>query len=247
MPGRSGARARSTRLNGMFAFAIWDDERRASRSRATRSARSRCSSRRADRTLVFASDIARILAVGPELGVRTPMRAGALPRLRGCMPAMARELLRRHRTACPALTCCACRRPHCRAALLDATSRPTFRRRYEDAVGELRELLGDSIALRLRSDVPVGTSLSGGVDSSAIVGARGADRAAITPACVHCALPRLRARRVALRRGGRARRRRDRAPRRRADCRRAARRPRAAHRSTRRSRSAAPASTPSGA
>jgi asparagine synthase (glutamine-hydrolysing) len=40
---------------------------------------------------------------------------------------------------------------------------------YPDAVATLRELLTDSIRLRLRADVPVGTSLSGGVDSSAIV------------------------------------------------------------------------------
>jgi asparagine synthase (glutamine-hydrolysing) len=40
---------------------------------------------------------------------------------------------------------------------------------YDDAVEELGDLLVDSIRLRLRADVPVGTSLSGGVDSSAIV------------------------------------------------------------------------------
>ena len=40
---------------------------------------------------------------------------------------------------------------------------------YAAAVRELRAMLADSVRLRLRSDVPVGTSLSGGVDSSAIV------------------------------------------------------------------------------
>jgi asparagine synthase (glutamine-hydrolysing) len=41
---------------------------------------------------------------------------------------------------------------------------------YEDAVCEFRNLLKDSIRLRLRADVPVGFLLSGGLDSSTLVG-----------------------------------------------------------------------------
>ncbi len=42
---------------------------------------------------------------------------------------------------------------------------------FNEAAQQLRELFLESIALHLRSDVPVGTALSGGIDSSSIVAA----------------------------------------------------------------------------
>ena len=43
--------------------------------------------------------------------------------------------------------------------------------RYEDQVEQFRELFLDACRLRMRSDVPIGTALSGGLDSSATISA----------------------------------------------------------------------------
>jgi asparagine synthase (glutamine-hydrolysing) len=49
------------------------------------------------------------------------------------------------------------------------TSERGFKGSIEDAVVQFKELFEDSIRLRMRSDVPIGTCLSGGMDSSSIV------------------------------------------------------------------------------
>ncbi|RLG69709.1 MAG: hypothetical protein DRO11_07345 [Methanobacteriota archaeon] len=46
---------------------------------------------------------------------------------------------------------------------------PPYDRSDEELIGEFRTVLEDAVRLRLRSDVPIGTCLSGGVDSSSIV------------------------------------------------------------------------------
>ena len=48
-------------------------------------------------------------------------------------------------------------------------NRVRFSGSYDDAVRECRRLLEDSVRLMLRADVPIGSCLSGGIDSSSIV------------------------------------------------------------------------------
>ena len=155
------------RVNGMFAFAIWHDERRVLTLAADPFGEKPLYWALEGGRLVFGSDIRALLQVQPGLA---RAREGVLPAYLalGQMPPVDESFL------------AGVRRLPAAHVLRFAAGRATVARywtprrvpvpaSYPDAVQALREELVASIRLRLRSDVPVGTSLSGGVDSSAIV------------------------------------------------------------------------------
>jgi asparagine synthase (glutamine-hydrolysing) len=161
------------RLNGMFAFALWDE-----RSRRMLIARDRFGEkplfigRGSFNTVVFASEMKAILVhplIAVDINDRATERFGLgswyeddeltffkdVERLPAAHAAWFREdgsEERRWRYWTPDYS------------VVNDEIKP------RDAVERFAELMQQSVKLRLRADVPVGSSLSGGLDSSVIVG-----------------------------------------------------------------------------
>jgi asparagine synthase (glutamine-hydrolysing) len=156
------------RVNGMFALAIWHE--------GNRELTLACDpfgekplywAKGSDRRVVFASDIPAILEVYP--GLTSPLAEAIEPFLAfGHNPPIDKSFLAGiHRL--PGGHVLRWRDGRTDVGRYWVPKRVDVPGKFEDAAEQLRELLRDSIRLRLRSDVPVGTSLSGGVDSSAVV------------------------------------------------------------------------------
>ena len=158
------------RINAMFALAVFD-ERDGSLTLAVDPFGEKpllyVESDPTHPRIVFASDVQALIEALPGVGAPDEEAVAAFV-ARGAMPAVDRSFFARIRKL-----------PGGHVMRWQG-GRTTIRRYwapqpvvapgdYPDAVAALRELLTDSIRLRLRADVPVGTSLSGGVDSSAIV------------------------------------------------------------------------------
>ena len=171
------------RFNGMFAFALWDGERRRLLIARDRMGVKPMYLRRSPRSLAFASEPTAFIAGGPldaddgwlprpHLGaVHDFLARGwtdhsdatfldgvtSLPSAHHLLVDAAGERLARYWG-----------RP-----VLSDDARPTVRgtdlRRDEDLVDVFRSTFDSSVRLRLRSDVAIGTCLSGGLDSSSIV------------------------------------------------------------------------------
>ncbi len=156
------------RFRGMFAFAVWDaPRRRLLLVRDRLGIKPLYWTRVADR-LLFASEIKALFAAGliePEANEKvlpevlsTRYTAGAETMFRGVY-----KLLPGHRLVCQ----------DGGVTITRYWDVPVGRRERRspasaDVVARFRELLEESVRLRLMSDVPLGMFLSGGIDSSAI-------------------------------------------------------------------------------
>jgi asparagine synthase (glutamine-hydrolysing) len=164
------------RLRGMFAFALWDRE-----AGSVLLARDRFGIKplyyaAGPRRLVFASELKALLASG-LVARRADAQALWDYLSLGCVPPP-RTLLAEVRALPPGHALCADARGGIRrlwrwwdVAESSAQSFPQAARlpRAEAAL-ELRRLLDEATRLHLIADVPVGAFLSGGVDSTAVVG-----------------------------------------------------------------------------
>jgi asparagine synthase (glutamine-hydrolysing) len=155
------------RLNGMFAFAVWDARTRRMTLATDRFAEKPLFFHHADDRLMFASDVRAMRAADPTVAVPDHhatshfLALGTMPTLPATFFADVQRL------------------PPAHVARWTPDGALEMRRWWEPqavdaprdinaAADRLGELLRDSVTLRLRSDVPVGTSLSGGVDSSSV-------------------------------------------------------------------------------
>jgi asparagine synthase (glutamine-hydrolysing) len=156
------------RVNGMFALALWDEHERSLTLASDPFGEKPLYFCEDGERLAFASDIRALMEVVDGLGapderaLRVFVARDLMPPPEGSFFAGVRRL--------PAAHLLRWRGGGADVARYWLPRRVAVPPSYGEAVEELRGLLLDSIRLRLRSDVPVGTSLSGGVDSSAIVG-----------------------------------------------------------------------------
>lgn len=153
------------RFNGMWALALWDErERRLVLSRDRFAIKPLCYSVR-DGRVCFASEPKAIVAAFPE--ERVPDRAEMARFLAGGYPDGGEATFFANVRNVPAATCIEFAADDVRRVRYwrfvpgDETPKPGAEERF-------RELLTDSVRVRMRSDVPVGACVSGGLDSGAI-------------------------------------------------------------------------------
>ncbi len=156
-----------THLTGMFALALWD-----ARSRTLFAARDRLGKKpffyRADgRGLAFASE-PRALLLDPEVRAEADTDALGDYLTYGYVPG-ASSAFRGIRKLAPAHTLCLRDGKLAIERYWTIRHQPRARASKADLLAELGTLLEDAVRVRMRSDVPLGALLSGGIDSTLVV------------------------------------------------------------------------------
>src|SRR5688572_25148023 len=158
------------RLDGMFALAVWDEPRRRLLLARDRPGKKPLYLARAPGLFAFASEIKALLAV-PEIREGAAPDDRALPYYLAYGYVPGPRTFYRGITRLPPATACALEPDgelrEWRYWRLDFTPRPIS---YPEAKARVRELARAAVARRLVADVPLGAFLSGGVDSTAVVG-----------------------------------------------------------------------------
>lgn len=156
-------------LNGMFAFALWDGN-----SRTLFCARDRLGIKplycfRDSETFILASEIKAILFLRPDLRsphyayMRDFLQSGLLDHDQLTLFERIHQIRPAHYLKISPRTC------HLQRYWDFDQERAHSRYDYSHPEETLRFLLRDAVRLQLRSDVPVGTCLSGGLDSTSVV------------------------------------------------------------------------------
>ena len=155
------------RLNGMWAFAIWDREARTLFAARDRFGVKPFLYRDDGRTFSFASEL-KAFAAMPRAAVR--LDAATLAFSPMLMETVGPTLLEGVRSLPPGhlVRVATDGRPRERRWWVTAEHLPELPGTYAGQVEAFREQLADACRVRMRADVPLGTSLSGGLDSSSV-------------------------------------------------------------------------------
>lgn len=159
------------RFRGMFAFAVWDTKEDRLFAARDRFGIKPLYYDADEQSIAFASEVTALLDSGvterrlDKTGVDGFLAFGSVP--------SPRTIVEDVRSLPPGATLVYERGGQ---AQVDRYWTPTFDKDADTPTDRIRELVEESVALRLRSDVPVGAFLSGGLDSSTIVAAMQASR-----------------------------------------------------------------------
>jgi asparagine synthase (glutamine-hydrolysing) len=155
------------KLRGMFAFAVWDDRQKVLLLARDRVGIKPLYYRLTDKSIIFGSEIKTILA-DPE--VRLEVIPGMIDRFLTFYYTPGEETLFKDIRKLAPGSHMVVRGGNAKITQYWDLRFSTAPRSIEDAERELLELLEESVRLHMISDVPLGFLLSGGVDSTAMLG-----------------------------------------------------------------------------